>query len=638
MERNVEITDFSREWLETNRIGSFAMGSVDRIPRRKYHSLLTVREPGHGEPLNILLGVGEHIEKDDRLFMLSSFDFGDRTEPKGFQHLRSFSFRPMPRWIYEVDGMTLERTFELDYEKDIIRIFYQIRGVRAPMTVALRPFMLCRPWHKLTSENPFLNGASREVNGIVSFRFYDSLPEVQMRVVGQKSEFATRGQWVKSIFYRTEHERGYPALEDSYVPGEFRLRVEQDCSFVFELGTDALPAESVEARTAPRRSVGQWETVVEKLEWAAEKYLVSSKAGDFHSIIAGFPWFGSWGRDAFIALPGICLESDDLNRADAILRSYGDLIIEGLVKQGIVADFPEKNLIMTGIDTPLLYIRAVQLLREQAPFATDFMPTVCRILNALRSGADKRVRVTDDGGLFLQPGPWAVTWMDVLWNGQPVTPRTGFAVDINALFLNAVKFAMDWARAHDPTFVREWASIAEKAEGSFLKRFWSDQFGFLADSHDGQQADFSVRPNQLWALALPYSAVSREMGTRILEKVESDLVTPVGLRTLSPKDPRYVGRYAGGPHQRDHAYHQGTVWPWLIGIYADAVLKVHGESKMKKKIHPLIERLGNHLDTEGCLGHVAEVFDGDEPHESGGTPAQAWSVSELLRVARRVSK
>jgi len=629
----MESVDRSCEWLQANRYGSFAMGSIDRIPRRKYHSLLCIREPGIGDPLNTILDVGEYIESDETLFMLHSFDFGNRVEPKGFTHLKNFQFRPFPIWDYEVNGTHVQRSVQMDHERDAVRIHYVFSKVKSPLRIRLRPFVLSRPFHELTQANPFLNGGAVQQGDTYKFGFYQDNPSILMRVVGALAQYSPKGEWVEKLHYSQEKERGYPFIEDTYVPGEFALELTKDTEFYFEIGRELIGDPKLAFAKAPAPDLRY--SLTGKLEWAAEQYLLTTRKG-FNSIIAGYPWFGDWGRDTFISLAGMCIENGELDKADKILSGYADKLVEGLTKQGIVCAFPETGLIMTGIDTPLLFIRAVQQLRErsQPEGFRKFMPIVCKILNALRNGADKRVHVSIDGGLFVEPGPWAVTWMDVLLNGQPVTSRSGFAVDTNALFYNALNFAMDWASVNDQEFVQQWSDVLEKAEAGFQKRFWSDQYGFLADSNDGTSADFSLRPNQLWAIALPYSPLSRDQGAKVLDAIRKDLVTPVGLRTLSPKDPKYIGTYRGAQSDRDRAYHQGTVWPWLLGIYADAMTKIHGASAMKAELRPVVERLAVHLEYEGCLGHISEVFDGDAPHAHGGTPAQAWSTAEVLRVVR----
>lgn len=671
MSNRLLTVDHSCEWLQSNHLGSFSMGSIDRIPRRKYHSLLVLRESGvgngersGGDPFSTLVEVGEHLEVGSTLFMFYNFNFGERTEPKGYQHLQEFSPNPHPRWRYQLNPIQVDRELQLDPDRDIVRLYYSVRGVTEPIRFYLRPHLACRSMHGLTQENPFLNGLVREESqGIFSIQPYSSTPKLYMRVKGVPAKFITQGEWVKKIVYTMEVERGYDAMEDVYAPGSFELEIKEDGEFVFEFGADSLTEDKPRAK-APMSGIAKpltplaaadrsgrpkipngYPSFQAGLEEAAEKYLLTTRKG-FHSIIAGFPWFGHWGRDSFISLPGLCLATGNYKAAEKILESYGEFLLESLKKHGFVFTSPEHGITMTGMDTPFLYIYAVQKLREFAPRSKHarFMPTVCGILNALKNGADPRVRVTDDGGLFIQRGHWTVSWMDVMMDGAPVTPRTGFAVDLNALFYNAARFAMEWAKIHDQAFVKDWSPILQNAERSFLTRFWSDESarrGYLADCHDGSVPDFSLRPNQLWAFALSYSPlypVFREVGERVLETVRRSLVTPVGLRTLAPTDSRYRGQYRGGHRERDLAYHQGTVWPWLIGIYADAVGKVEGQEKMREELQPLLERLAHHFEKEGCLGQISEVFDGNAPHLYGGTPAQAWSVAEVLRVVKKVNE
>ncbi len=629
----IEENVLNSEWLCANQYGSFAMGCVDRIPRRKYHSLLTVREPVPGEPLNAVMDVGEYIESEGTLYMLHSFNFGDRTEPQGFHHLQKFTPRPFPKWLYQIGGLKIERTVRLDEQKDVAYVQYQFKNVKKPIKVHLRPYVLFRPMHGLKTANPFLNGGVQNgEHSVLGFQFYKDVPPFEMRLSGIPSQFVESGQWVEGLRYQWEEERGYPHMEDTYAPGDFVVTVKKDCEFVLEMGVDLAPKKLGEFKK--RTNPG---TLLNKLKWAGEQYLIETKQG-FHSIIAGYPWFGHWGRDSLISLRGLCLEAGNYQKAEQILFSYGEKILESLHRGGIVYAFPDSGLVMTGIDSPLLFVRAVQLLEPHADgdsFQT-LMEMSCRILNALRFGADKRVHVSAEGLLFVEPGPWATTWMDVMQHGQPVTPRAGFAVEINALFYNDLHFVMSWAKKNDAEFYKEWADLVPRMQAQFQKLFWSEELGYLADSHNGQDADFSLRPNQLWAIALPFAPLTKTQGKRLLKAVDQALVTPVGLRTLAPQDPKYRGRYQGGHDERDQAYHQGTVWPWLIGVYADALEKNHGIALMQKKMKPILESLQQHMDNEGCLGHINEVFDGDEPHRPGGAPAQAWSVAEFLRVAARV--
>ncbi len=638
----------SCEWIETNGGGSYAMGTVDRIPRRKYHSLLAIREPGHGEPFNALLDIGETVRSQQKTVKLLGFSFGNVVESEGFGYLTDFQHRPHPQWSYCVGGTTLRRSIELDSERDILRLHYHVTvdPKETPVTVCLRPYLPQRPIHWLTRANPFLNGAVHFEAGGVVMQPYSDMPALHLSVSGHEARFEMDGNWIKNLFYEQEQQRGYEAREDTFTPGQFCLELTGDCSFTLAVGTEQEPKKRRLLRARPR--IRSAKTFVARLELAAERYLATTRQG-FHSVIAGYPWFGHWGRDAFVSLPGLCLERGAIPEAEAILSSYGRPMGEWMRVHGAVCAIPELGLIMTGVDNPLLFARAVQMLEEYAPRSRHetFMPIVCNLLDALREGADRRVKVTSDGGLYVAPGPWAMTWMDAMVGGLPVTPRHGYAVDLNALFYNASCFALHWAEAQRGTewgaFAQTWAPLVQAGGPSFMRRFWSEERGYLADCHSGAEgpsaADGGLRPNQLWAFALPYSPLGPELdriGKRSLERIRDELLTPVGLRTLTPSDPKYRGTYGGDLRRRDEAYHQGTVWPWLLGIYTDSVQRILGPKAARAEIQPILDRLDEHMEREACLGHISEVFGGDAPHLPGGAPAQAWSVAETLRAAKRI--
>ncbi|MGK5089341.1 amylo-alpha-1,6-glucosidase [Bdellovibrionota bacterium FG-2] len=633
------------EWLQTNQTGSFAMSCVDRIPRRKYHSLLTIREPGFGEPLHAISEVAETFQTQPdaqgvrETFFLHSFNFEAQIHPHGFTHLEKFSYVPRPVWRYRVGEVQIERTLELDPNQDITRITYAFSGITKPSTLTLEPLITCRPWHRTTKHNPFLDGCVQYENDGVSLQPYSPLPRLYFKVSGKPSVFNMGGRWLKNVFYSIENERGYPATDDLFGPGSFQVQIDTDCEITLHCGAQELSTSLPTKEKKLRPSFSE-----PALKRAASQFLITKKSGH-HSVIAGYPWFEDWDRDTLLSLPGLCLATGRFKHAKSVLSELGARYQKQLIPNAPTISGIPQNLM---IDAPLLFIRAVQLLGE----ATDIkqihslMPAVISILNSFKNGMDPRIEVRPGAGFFVTAGPYAATWMDVVWNGKPLTPRHGFAVDLNALFYNAVHFAMDWAQHNhtDPTaapFIKNWSPILDGAKHAFMKRFWSEDHGYLADtnsSDEEQDADLSLRPNQLWAIALKYSAVPAKEAGRMLEKIRSELLTPVGLRTLSSHDIRYRGHYSGDPEHRDHAYHQGTVWPWLIGIYADAVTNIQGPEKMRKDLTPVLERLGLHFAEEGCLGQISEVFDGDTPHTPNGTPAQAWSVAEVLRAYKMMKK
>jgi predicted glycogen debranching enzyme len=368
-----------------------------------------------------------------------------------------------------------------------------------------------------------------------------------------------------------------------------------------------------------------------KLEQAAEQFWLHGRDGS-SAVVAGYPWFGPWGRDTLIALPGLHLAWHDFERTAALLESLLRARVQGLIPN--IPALAGETANTSSVDATLLFVRAVQWLGEQEgeDRIARFMPAVCELLEALAEGRDTRMRLDEGIGVWTTRGPWALTWMDAMIDGQPVTPRAGHAVEIDALAYNAVMFAMGYAERSRPAFVRAFKPRLRDAEARFMQRYWDASRGYLADTFDGHRADTALRPNQLWALALPHRLVPQAAARSALDAVTRELLTPAGLRTVSPQDRAYRGHYGGAQRERDRAYHQGTVWPWLLGIYADAVIATRGADALPPLVAPCFEFFARHLDEEACVGQVSEVFSGDAPHAPGGTPAQAWSVSELFRT------
>jgi predicted glycogen debranching enzyme len=610
------------------------MGTIDRCPRRKYHTLLTVREPGIGEPLNMVAEVEEWLLIGGSRVALHSYNWGTTVEPKGIDYLSRFE--PLPRWTYQFEGITLTRELWLEDGADAVWIRYFIEGLTAPADVRLRPLIRCRPLHKLTFANPFLNGEAAVEGGgslRVTMHPYKDVPPLVASLHGITGTFRPDGHWYEGVHYEWERERGYDDEEDLFTPGEFRLEASQDGAFSIRLGTTPPATDDPQVLSSVP---GARRSFVHELEEAAEAYLVELE-GERVGIIAGYPWFGEWSRDTLIALPGLCLAREETDRALAILESLSNRLENGLVpnipKSGDVGSNTDS------IDASLLFIWATALTakRTRSRRITPLQETCLDLVDRIGSGAEPRVHVDSDGFLFVDRGPWALTWMDAVVDGWPVTPRHGYAVDLNALWLSALVTAQRWAKKLRPEFNERWGETSKKLSERFEERFWLQDQGFLTDTHDGRGPDRKLRPNQLWALVLPGVTMDKAHKKRALAAVREKLLTRVGLRTLSPDDPDYQPFYRGTQAERDRAYHQGTVWPWLLGLYADAVTTVEGSAAAREEMIPVLAALSAHLRTEGCIGQISEVFDGEAPHRPGGAPAQAWSVSEILRVAKMAS-
>ena len=620
------------EWLSTNRGGSFAMGTIDRCPRRKYHSLLTVREPGVGEPVNMLAELEEWFDVgDEDEVALHSYDWGSAVEPQGVDYLARFE--PLPRWTYTFAGLTVTRELWLDDEADAVWIRYSIEGLTKPLSLRLRPLIRCRPIHKLTVANPFMNGEIDVEHGDslrVIMHPYKGVPALIASMHGASSSFHADGHWYEGVHYEWEKARGYDDVEDLFTPGEFRVRLEHDGAFCVRIGTTAASSHEPQVLSSVLSSRRSF---VQELDDAADAYLVEL-SGERTGVIAGYPWFGEWSRDALIALPGLCLARDEVGKALDILESLASRL-----ENDLVPNIPQSGDVPSNgeaIDASLLFIHATALTakRTRSRRITALQEACLDLVEAIAAGADSRVSVDSKGFLFVDQGPWALTWMDALVDGRAVTPRQGYAVDLNALWLFGLLSTIRWAKKLRPEFATKWSETAKKLSDHFEERFWLQDQGFLSDTHNGHYPDGQLRPNQLWALSLPGIPIQKANKERALAAVREKLLTPVGLRTLSPDDPAYRPFYRGGQTERDRAYHQGTVWPWLLGIYADAVAAIEGADAAREEMMPVLASLSAHLRTEGCIGQIGEVFDGDSPHRPGGAPAQAWSVSEVLRIAK----
>lgn len=619
------------EWLATNTRGSFAMGTIDRCPRRKYHSLLTIREPGVGEPLNMVAEVEEWFQVGDERVALHSYNWGNAIEPNGVEYLTRFE--PLPRWTYEFAGLTVTRELWLEDDADAVWIRYSIAGLSKPSDLRLRPLIRCRPIHKLTRANSFLNGEidiEERESLRVTMHPYKDVPALITSLHGASGEFRPDGHWYEGVHYDWERERGYDDAEDLFTPGEFRVELERDGAFCIRLGTT--PAASHEPQVlssvlSSRRSF------VQELDDAADAFLVELQ-GDRTGVIAGYPWFGEWSRDALIALPGLCLARNEVDKALGILESLANRL-----ENGLVPNIPRSGDIPSNaesIDASLLFIRATALTakRTRSRRIHALQEACLDLIDRIADRTDPRIHIDAQGFLFVDHGPWALTWMDAIVDGQPVTPRQGYAVDLNALWLSGLAIALRWAKKLRPEFVKRWSEPTQKLAEHFEEKFWLQDQGFLTDTHDGHNPDGQLRPNQLWALALPGIPIDKARRKKALAAVRDKLLTPVGLRTLSPDDPAYQAFYRGRQAERDRAYHQGTVWPWLLGLYADSVEAIEGSRAAAEEMMPILAALCAHLRTEGCIGQIGELFDGDAPHRPGGAPAQAWSVSEVLRVAK----
>jgi predicted glycogen debranching enzyme len=630
-----------REWLLADGLGGYASSTVIGLNTRRYHGLLVAaRTPPVGRMV-LLSGLEQALTVGERRHELSTNAYGGGVvHPRGFERALSFELDPLPTLTFEVDGGRLTRTVARVHGEPATAIVYTYDGP-GPAVLELRPLLAYRDHHALQHENGAVHHETARAGEDVVLAPYDGCPPLHLRPAG--ADWHGDGVWYRGFEYERERERGLDFTEDLWSPGLLwvPLRPGKPWGLLVWAGPipsgrtalDAVAAERTRLRTLARGSEG----LVGQLRRAADAFVVR-RGESGRSVIAGYHWFADWGRDTMIALPGLCLAEGRHDVARTILAEFARHVDGGMIPNRFPdgGEPPEYN----AVDASLWMVIAVHRLVEASgdhEFARKRMKdTVTAILDGYASGGARHgIRMMPDG-LLTQGEPGVqLTWMDAKVGDWVVTPREGCAVEIQALWYNALLVGADLARdAGETQRAADWAELAGRVRESFLRAFWSDSVGYLADVVTGGVPDPSLRPNQLYAVGLPHALLPRDKALRVLAVVKRHLLTPVGLRTLAPSDPRYQGRYDGGPQSRDAAYHQGTVWPYLIGIYFDSVIRLHGEEG-KAAAREWLGAFAPHLRDAG-LGTVSEVFDGDPPHRPRGAIAQAWSVAEILRTAARL--
>jgi predicted glycogen debranching enzyme len=621
-----------REWIATNNLGDFAMGTISRINTRKYHGLLSVRNCSE-TPIHALAEVAEVLVCGDERFELGSFQYGHGlVHPHGHRHLTRFNGSSGPSWFYSCGARHVLRRLDLLPDRHVVRLTWEIAGAKSGDVLLLYPHFTMRGIHECARENAFLLGKPHAEHDMTVFQFYPDLPEIGLRV-SPSAELEAAGFWNQRVFYAEEQRRGYDAHEDLFCPGAVKVPVQPDTKIVMEVG---MPSDLLESKAVEPLGPSDAAPILEtRLSEGAEQFLFENAARQ-PGVVAGLPWFGEWSRDTMVSLEGLLLARKQFNRAAAIIERYAQSRENGLLPN-ILGAVPSQN---AGVapDASLLLIRVLQQVEAASGHAAAerWLPAAFEIMEALASQRVHGIGVTPEGLLAADRDGEALTWMDVKVDGKPLTPRAPYAVELNALYYNALRFTLEAARrsGHE-AFVERFSPLTAQFEQAFMAMFWSEERGWFADSHDGHRADFSLRPNQLFAISLPYSCASHQQALGVLKHVREKLLTPRGLRTLASDEPGYHGRCEGSHNERDAAYHNGTVWPWLLMPYLDAVAAHEGAQDAAQEAARLLHGFAGHLD-EACVGQVSEIFDGDEPHTPRGAPAQAWSVAALLSIARHL--
>ena len=630
------------EWLEPDELGGFASGTVAGIRTRRYHALLLCALTPPSDRFVFVNGYEAWVQTPAGTFSLSSQCYApDIIHPDGASRLAGFELQPWPRWRYDLeDGTAIEQELFVKHGAPLTALSWRLFRPRESARLFLRLLLSGRDYHHLHHENSaFRFDAQQSGHGIL-WRSYESLPGVFACTNG---EYVHQPEWYRGFLYRADQARGLDCTEDLASPGILQFDLSSsEAVLLLTLGDH--PDGSITDPAATLRKLRDAErkrrqTFLTPLHRAADAYLVQrGRKGQGRTMIAGYPWFTDWGRDTFIALRGLCLATGQLEEARKILLAWAKAVSEGMLPNR----FPDRGASpeYNSVDASLwfiiaahefLEIRKTQPRKLAARDVRLLQTSIDAILSLYAKGTRYGIHMDTDGLLAAGEPGFAITWMDARVDGQAVTPRIGKPVEVQALWLNALRIGGQ--------FSEQWQRLWAPAGETFLGRFWNEAAGCLHDvvdvDHQPGTCDAAFRPNQIFAVGgLPFPVLGGHRARRLVDAVESALWTPLGLRSLSPKEPGYVSRYEGDERQRDRAYHQGTVWPWLLGPFVEAWVRVRGgtpeaTSDARRRFLPPLEA---HLKEAG-LGHISELADAEVPHHPKGCPFQAWSLGEFLRLS-----
>ena len=619
-----------REILRTSRSGSYSSTTIAGCNTRKYHGLLVSPVDNFdGERHVLLSSLDVSVVPDEKVFNIGLHKFmGEHSSPRGHKSLKDFKADPVPSMKYEVGAVKLKQERVMSSSSDQLMIRYTIEDAPSAVKLQFRPLLAFRRIHDLTFSNLAVNRRVEDVKNGIRIKMYDGFPWLNMQL-SRKGTFVPAPDWIYGIEYPEEQKRGYDFKEDLYVPGFFEIEIKPGDSVIFSAATEEVSPAGLGTRFTKERNIRiPRDSFRNCLVNSAQQFIVRRNGQT--DIIAGYHWFGTWGRDTFISVPGLTLSRGETATFREVVDTQVSRMQGGLFPNMGTPGNPAFN----SVDAPLWFIWAVQqyhLAGEKDAWERYGKP-IAGVVEAYIKGTSFGIRM-DEGGLIYAGSPGkALTWMDAVVAEGPVTPREGYNVEINALWYNALMFILEVADpVKDSDLIKLITPLPARVKDSFNNLFWHNIAGYPADyvTGDGDK-NMDVRPNMVIALSLPHRMVDRERGKLVLDRAEKELLTPRGLRTLSPKNPDYHGTYRGSQAERDNAYHQGTVWPWLAGPYCEAYLRLYGEGGVKH-VKSVIARFEEVMAEHG-ISSVSEVYDGDPPHSPGGTISQAWSVAEILRI------
>lgn len=624
-----------KEVLRSNRSGAYSCSTILDCNTRKYHGLLVVPVPGLDDENHVLLSSLDcTVIQHGTEFNLGLHKYqGDNFSPRGHKYIRDYDCQQVPTTIYRVGGVILKKELMFQHFEDRVLVRYTLLEAHSKTTLRLQPWLAFRSVREFTHENPRANRDYQEVKNGIKTCMYPGYPELFMQL-NKKTEWVFRPDWYRGVDYPKETERGYASNEDLYVPGYFEFDIKKGESVVFSAGTK-------ECNPTKLKDLADYE---EKIRTPRDNFyhcLVNSAHQFFNYrdgetyVLAGYPWFKCRARDMFVSLPGLTLTNHEVEHFEQVMTTAEKGIREFMAGKPLsirIYEFEHPDVLLWAVWCIQQYCKFVGMekgIQKYGQLLRD-------IMEWLIAGKHDNLYIHDNGLVYANGRDKAITWMNSSQNGRPIVPRSGYIVEFNALWYNALMFSANVCRTmNDAAEAEPLESMAEKTKKSFVSTFLND-YGYLLDYVDGTNVDWSVRPNMIFTCAFDYSPLDAKQKKGVLDMCTKELLTPKGLRTLSPKSGGYNPMYVGPQVQRDYAYHMGTAWPWLAGFYLEACLKVFGYSRVSFVERQLVgyeEELFYH-----CIGTLPEVFDGNPPFHGRGAMSFAMNVAEIMRVVKLLDK
>ncbi len=625
-----------REMIRTNRAGSYSSFTITGCNTRKYHGMLVCPiDHFNGGRFVLLSSLDISFIQHEQAFNLGIRKYqGNNYEPKGHKYLTNLEIEIIPKRVYRVGGMIISTELLLAESEEQLLFKVTLEEAHSPTQVRLKPFLAFRSIHDLTQQNMMANTRYENIEQGVKIKMYEGFPYLNMQL-SKNAEFIGAPDWFRGVEYIKEQHRGYPYQEDLFVPGFFEMDIKKGESIIFSASTSEIKPNGLKAKfTKELKKRIPRDTLLNNLLNSAQQFIQNRNG--VVKLVAGYHWYNVRLRDTFVALPGLMAFQKDKNVYLQILDQAIDDVRKIFIAESDLGLKPD----LKDIDVPLWMFFTIQEMEKMFPeldICQKYGKPMVEVIQYYMRQKNGIVKMDGSGLIYAKLPHKPLTWMDATVDGFPVTWRPGYAVEINALWYNALVYYGNLCEKNNKNKeTRDARELAEKVKKSFVQTFWNQKDGFLYDFVDGDYADDSIRPNQILAVSLLHSPLDSEKRKQVIDLVKKELLTPRGLRTLSPQSPKYQGVIEGNQKQRDLALHQGSVFPWLAAFFAEGYLAIHKQGGLpfvKRMLDEFEEELGDH-----CLGSISECFNGNPPHLGKGAISMAWNVGGVLRIIKLIEK